>query len=67
MQLGEESLPDEGTAEGREKQSGGFDLTEKKTRYINAELDLKNRSHSEVRWTERQVYLECDLNNSSGE
>ena len=41
MQLGEESLPDEGTAEEREQQSGGFDLTEKKTRYINAELDLK--------------------------
>ena len=39
--MGEESLPDEGTAEGREQQSGGFDLTEKKTRYINAELDLK--------------------------
>ena len=67
MQLGEESLPDEGTAEEREKQSGGFDLTEKKTRYINAELDFKNRSRSEVRWTERQVYLECDLNNCSGE
>ena len=41
--MGEESLPDEGTAEGREKQSGGFDLTEKKTRYINAELDLNKR------------------------
>ena len=62
MQLGEESLPDEGTAEEREKQSGGFDLTEKKTRYINAELDFKNRSRSEV-----QVELECDLNHWIGE
>ena len=53
MQLGEESLSDEGTAEGREKQSGGYDLTEKKTRYINAELDLKNRWN---RWN-----IECDL------